>query len=377
MEFSSIFCEECKNSPFLFQCIECEQKLCQACDDQIHRGGKRKTHTRLSLCQECKGPSSQYCYTCSAHLCNTCQSLHYRHNLQKILSQSRVAVYWDLSSLSSINGEDVVHTIQNIEKHFDLVEFIRVYGDNYYKLKDTFDRFKVEFNHSENIKEIEVMLIDISLLNKDKVSHVFVISARMNQLKIQLDQIQTVSPGIKILVSVSFPAITPVLLGNFRLENKNFLLPPKNNFNRHGSTEQRANSALDQFPVYQNFARKKGQTVANDHLLTFLKELADTGIIMHESGWLSKTFAQKSRIGIDQSYNIIKETEKLGHLHMVDRSFCDLKTMSFTSLKLESISMECLIWTLRSLKVDEMLPTERAVQSRIKEVFDYKISPAE
>ena len=83
---------------------------------------------------------------------------------------------------------------------------------------------------------MEVMLIDISLLNKDKVSHVFVISARMNQLKIQLDQIQTVSPGIKILVSVSFPAITPVLLGNFRLENKNFLLPPKNNFNRHGST---------------------------------------------------------------------------------------------------------------------------------------------
>ena len=30
------------------------------------------------------------------------------------------------------------------------------------------------------------------------------------------------------------------------------------------------------------------------------------------------------------------------------------------------------MWVLRSLKNDEMIPTERAVQSRMKEVFDYK-----
>ncbi len=45
----------------------------------------------------------------------------------------------------------------------------------------------------------------------------------------------------------------------------------------------------------------------------------------------------------------------------------------FVSLKLEIISDECLAWVLRSLKNDDMTPTERAIQSRIKEAFALKI----
>ena len=38
------------------------------------------------------------------------------------------------------------------------------------------------------------------------------------------------------------------------------------------------------------------------------------------------------------------------------------------------ISHECIYWILNSLRHDEMTPTERAIQSRIKEAFAFKIS---
>lgn len=50
-----------------------------------------------------------------------------------------------------------------------------------------------------------------------------------------------------------------------------------------------------------------------------------------------------------------------------------MKTLCFISLQLEIISHECIHWVLQSLKKDEMTPTEKAVQSRIKEAFAFKI----
>lgn len=38
------------------------------------------------------------------------------------------------------------------------------------------------------------------------------------------------------------------------------------------------------------------------------------------------------------------------------------------------ISMESLMWVLKSLQMDEMTPTEKAIQSRIKEAFSYKVN---
>lgn len=41
---------------------------------------------------------------------------------------------------------------------------------------------------------------------------------------------------------------------------------------------------------------------------------------------------------------------------------------------MEIISLESIIWCLRSLKIDEMTPSEKAIQSRIKEAFSYKVN---
>lgn len=54
-----------------------------------------------------------------------------------------------------------------------------------------------------------------------------------------------------------------------------------------------------------------------------------------------------------------------------------MTTLIFVSLRLHELSLECMQWVLTSLKSDEMAPTERAVQSRIKEAFAYKTEPGE
>jgi hypothetical protein len=46
--------------------------------------------------------------------------------------------------------------------------------------------------------------------------------------------------------------------------------------------------------------------------------------------------------------------------------------MSFISLKLDIISVESVVWVLKSLKNDEMTPSDKAIQSRLKEAFSFK-----
>jgi len=45
----SPLCEECDKEPSKYHCSECEQNLCQTCDQQIHNKGARKNHQRTPL----------------------------------------------------------------------------------------------------------------------------------------------------------------------------------------------------------------------------------------------------------------------------------------------------------------------------------------
>jgi len=77
-----------------------------------------------------------------------------------------------------------------------------------------------------------------------------------------------------------------------------------------------------------------------------------------------------------QCRDLINLAEEQGIIHQTKRNFANMRTLSFVSLQLDLISHECIHWVLCSLRNDEMTPTERAVQSRIKEAFAFKISSA-
>ena len=379
MDHATSICEECMKSNTVFHCVECEQSLCSPCDFLIHRGGKRKGHKRLGLCHSCHCHATQHCSTCIQNLCTACLSMHTYHTISPILSQNYIALFWDLNSQKLITGDEISQTLISVKNLYSRIDIFKVYGDSYFKWKHLFSNTQAEYSHPEGIRESEAILIDISLLSKDRVAEILLISSKANMYKAHLNQIQSGLPKIKFFVSLSFPAIVPIPISDLPNETRSTLIPPKPGLIKPLSGDFKAQDKLnaDQFPVYQIFSRKKNQTLSQDHLLTYLKELSDSGLIMHDSSWLCKVLAQRSRVSVSQSANIIKELEALGHIHSTERVFCDLKTMYFSSLKIESLSFESLLWALRSLKVDEMLPTERAIQSRIKEAFDFKVSSSE
>jgi hypothetical protein len=84
----------------------------------------------------------------------------------------------------------------------------------------------------------------------------------------------------------------------------------------------------------------------------------------------------EEEIGMDMARSVLYKAEKIGIIQMTKRQFSDIKSVTFLSLRFEQLSLESLLWTLRSLRKDEMLPSERAIQSRMKEAFDLKPSSA-
>ena len=67
--------------------------------------------------------------------------------------------------------------------------------------------------------------------------------------------------------------------------------------------------------------------------------------------------------------------EQASIIQRTTRNFSNLRTLNFLSLKLDILSLESLYWVLKSLRRDEMLPSEKAIISRIKEAFAYRVQP--
>lgn len=74
----------------------------------------------------------------------------------------------------------------------------------------------------------------------------------------------------------------------------------------------------------------------------------------------------------ENAESIIVSGEQAGVLHIQCKRFGAEKTAELVGMRVSSPSLESLLWTLRSLKADEMTPSERAIQSRMKEGFDFK-----
>jgi hypothetical protein len=123
-------------------------------------------------------------------------------------------------------------------------------------------------------------------------------------------------------------------------------------------------------PVYQPFVKvdRKFTSKLENQLLEvqkLLRSAAEEGNLMLESSDLLNM--------IDNNHQLIKKCENNGIIHTTHRQFGNKKQV-FHSLNLDLISHESILWCLRSLKRDEMTPTEKAIQSRLKEAFCYKVT---
>jgi len=51
--------------------------------------------------------------------------------------------------------------------------------------------------------------------------------------------------------------------------------------------------------------------------------------------------------------------------------------MHYFGILLDNLTIESLIWVVKSIKNDSMTPTEKLIQSRIKESYGLKIDPVQ
>ena len=128
-------------------------------------------------------------------------------------------------------------------------------------------------------------------------------------------------------------------------------------------------------PVFCDYELAEDLVVLQKQLFA---SAAKGSLLIQEEHFLQSLTAALKRHSSD-AYSSVKAlvafAEQHGIIQRTVRKFAHLSTLCFISLHLEVISYECLRWVVQSLRQDEMTPTERAVQSRIKEAFALKLSP--
>ncbi|CAG9329364.1 unnamed protein product [Blepharisma stoltei] len=110
---------------------------------------------------------------------------------------------------------------------------------------------------------------------------------------------------------------------------------------------------------------------AVDQISEYLKNEASKGFLLHEVPDLIQYLCAHLAVNSDSIIKWLRLAEKKKIIHFTVREFEDT-SIEFVSLWLEQVTLEILLWTLRSLKNDEMMPTEKAIQCRMREVFDLK-----
>lgn len=114
-------------------------------------------------------------------------------------------------------------------------------------------------------------------------------------------------------------------------------------------------------------------------IMKALYELASDGIIILENKDLEKQLIGNSLQHVTpiEFAKGIKGAEEKNLIIITKRQIISNPEKEYISINLPVVSLESVIWILKSLERDEMTPTERSVQSRFKESFGIKINTQE
>lgn len=108
-------------------------------------------------------------------------------------------------------------------------------------------------------------------------------------------------------------------------------------------------------------------------LLLVFREQAQRGNLLLQYESLLLLLTDSLLLSLSEARELLLKAEHKGYLITTVRQFGRAKTLTLVSMRLGFLSVESILWVLRSLHLDEMAPNERAVQSRVKEAFGIKI----
>lgn len=378
-------CEECENSSAGVRCHECEQSLCAECDDYLHRRGKRRQHIRNPLCEDCSRAATLHCDTCGQNICAQCNRRHDNHQITPFESSKKVAVLWDMQSCRPLRLEDLsLHVAALRQALGEPNLLIRAYGEAVYKLSEEASLLGIQLCQSEGLKETEAMLLEVSVMATRGFSLVMLVTAHASQLKPHLTQLQLSLPQLTITAATKLTNLKPIPVSElpaaeYQIVFKRPTVIAHSSFSTQSPSVKMSKqlASTDNILLFHNFGKKSGQEPMHEVFIGYLTEMANEGELMTEYSNAIKIFQQRARVSYDIATQWLKSGERLELFMITQRQFGAMRTVNFVSLKLDTMSLEALLWILRSLKRDEMIPTERAIQSRMKEVYDYKPSPAQ
>jgi hypothetical protein len=96
-------------------------------------------------------------------------------------------------------------------------------------------------------------------------------------------------------------------------------------------------------------------------LQEFLFTLAEDGKLLILDSEFAQLYSEHTALSTHEIEKVLDQAELENIILKTRRDFVKFKSLCFISLKLEIVSHQCITWILKSLKMDEMAPTEKAI----------------
>lgn len=358
-------CEDCEIQEAEIICIECEELFCLSCDASIHKGGKRKSHSRLTVCSNCKSPAEQECKDCHTRNCTNCKHFHKGHHIISLTLPKSLGVFWDVSYLTS-RKVSIISALAEITSRIAKPRFVKLYSDNWARalIPDDAD---VVFRYG--ISPLDALFLDLSMLAYTGLTHILIVAPQAFELSNKLGYLKTTSTKIILATSVeplSFYEISQDL-------NENF------------PQQSHSESIL---PLYR--PKHLNKSIEVELLYNYLLQLADSGTIIIEKTELIEKFSNRQKFSYEKSSYILDLSIKKSLINeltfnyphksyvmysikipnplLSDISFSEYH--DFTIKNQASVTIfKAIKWVLASLKTDEISSVKKNVKFRLKKIF--------
>jgi len=334
-------CEECESSPAQTYCEACGQSLCLVCDESLHKRGKRQAHQRSALPTRTARPT--------------------------------VTLYWDMASLAPRSVTEVQSVLARVKNCYGEVREARAYAQTFLKLGKEIKELGFELVTRQGVPDYDSLIMDVTLRLREDSGKVLILTGSATRMKPFLCELTTQSPKDSILVASSTEKLAFTFPAEIKASPVSYTVTSKvKQMSQDLTAPRKKAQSKDLVPVFHQWTRHATAGGIESRLVDFLKSYANQGKVMTEVSTLISGFQHYAIVKAEQARTAIQAVQSAGLIHVTNRTFGALRTVNLISLQAESLSLELLLWTLRSLKNDEMLPTERAIQSRMKEAFDVK-----
>lgn len=360
-------CEDCTKQEAQLICIECEELFCLACDSSIHKGGKRKSHSRLPVCSYCKSPATEECKDCSSRNCTNCKHFHKGHRTVCISSPRSLGVFWDISNFSS-QQSSINAALTEISYRIANPKFMKLYSDNWVR-PNMPNIAEVVFRYG--ISPLDALFLDVSLLANSGLTHILIIAPQVLELREKLLHLKATSTKVMAAVRTG-----PLVFYETNEEASKI-------FDDRKGAVWDINLRIDK-SFYVNCGESRVKEICQ-----YLVQEAEFGRIMVERVEVVEKISNKLRISYEESNDLLDLARNRRLVNEIKieysgwgskKSYQALssqyssKIYTMYSIKVPYLCYKVLSWVVNSLKLDEISPLKRIIKSRLKKVFSLSLS---